>query len=87
MRVTALVWNERVMALEIGSMRSAALPEVAEGTLEERGRTPHITVGTRDSSVQAYEANQLFAPGANAHRAEVEPRDIFGVLGFYSNPK
>lgn len=87
MCVTALVWNERVMALEIGSMRSAALPEVAEGTLEERGRTPHITVGTRDSSVQAYEANQLFAPGANAHRAEVEPRDIFGVLGFYSNPK
>ncbi|WFD04289.1 RNA ligase (ATP) [Malassezia obtusa] len=87
LHVSALCWNNDVMALEIDSMRSEMLPSVNEDALRQRGRTPHITVGARDASIQAYEARNLFKGGSDVHRAPLDTRDIPGVLGFHSNPK
>lgn len=87
MHISALLWNNDVMALEIASMRSEAVPEINEDALRRRGRTAHITVGTRDTSIAPFEANKLFRGGEGVHRASFSSRDICGVLGFHSNPK
>lgn len=87
LHAAALCWNDDVMALEIDRMRSDALPDVTEDVLRRRQRTAHITVGTRDASVQAYEARRIFTGDPGVHRAELHARDLPGVLGFHSNPK
>lgn len=82
-RICGLAWNERVMALEVSEIVGLDV-----SFLQARsGRTPHVTVGTADPAVLAYEANQLWAENTTS-KIEVSPsRDVPGVLAFHSNPK
>ncbi|WFD45023.1 RNA ligase (ATP) [Malassezia psittaci] len=85
--IKALVWNVSVMALEVDDIQSETLHSISRDTLLRRGRTPHITVGTRHTSTQAYEAHKLFTQDAQAHYLAMSQDSIVGALGFHSNPK
>ncbi|WFD01194.1 RNA ligase (ATP) [Malassezia yamatoensis] len=85
--IKALVWNDSVMALEVDDILSESLHSIGKDTLLRRGRTPHITVGTRYPSTQAYEAHKLFTPNADIHCLAMSEDSIVGALGFHSNPK
>jgi len=77
--VNELLWNERIMALRVHGIPSDMVTE---------GKEYHITVGTLNDDVKAFESNQLIkdadAGNKNIHRISLENINLKGLLAeFY----
>lgn len=82
--LSALLWNERVMAFEVSNLHCGAWSDV--GAMSPRKHL-HVTVGTADVSATPYESNLLFEPNSKAHCLSFPPLKFKGQLQFCSNPK
>lgn len=83
--VSALAWNDRVMALRVDNMHTDSLPEEVQSRILHL-RKLHITIGVASENAKAYEGGKLFE-GSATGLIHVQPRTVSGVLGFCSNCK
>ena len=83
LEVTALLWNHRVMALEVSPPHCPDWKDTTKFSPRERH---HITIGTAELSATAFEANKLW-DDPEAERLEVPIQRLEGCLKFYSNRK
>ncbi|WFD34158.1 RNA ligase (ATP) [Malassezia cuniculi] len=88
MQITGVAWSDRVMSLEVKSLRCETLDI---GALQGDGFLPHITVGVTSASTKHIEGREVFAllaqGGAEGvYYESVTPHELGGTIEFFSNP-
>lgn len=83
-KLSALLWNERVMAFEVGAMYCGEWGSDKPLGFREKH---HVTVGTAAKGINPFEANELWNEHALAQRIDIDMVPMEGFLIFKSNPR